>query len=280
MGSADVASKLNKKAIGQARMVESISHNLTKFPLAVGGLGLFGVVVFGSSFPLLCVAAGGMVVGVSSWVVNYFIRGDELSMQYIRAIQSQIREANENKKRAVKPQLEACRDVAGAEEFVDRALLQFDHVEGSFDSLMTVLERKLSVSELTFGVFAGPAEQVANGVLDNFGMIVTRLEGVRSIDLEHLTGRLAELKKIRKPDDLDIKEIKTLTDRDEIYRDVMRKVDELLVQNEEAITALELSTRQIGEMNTQERFSAVAANEAAEELRKVAQRAQIYNRAS
>lgn len=272
----DILARLSKKAQGRARMSESIGHNLTKFPAAVGGLGVMAIFLFGATWPLITLASVGFGLGLGNWGFQYAIKGDSHVLNYIREVQASIAQSHQDKKRGVRPQLEECAGFNGAGDLIDRSLGQFDHVTMSFDGLLEVLERKLSVGELTFSAFAGPAEQVADSVLDNLGTVVTILKGVRSIDSLDLQRRLEGLRSIEGPSELDLEEISTLEKRLSLYREQMNRVDRILVENEKAITKIEEATAKIGDMQTHERYSDVELETAVLDLARVAERTQSY----
>lgn len=269
---------LSSKTIGKAVLMESLSANPTKFSLAIGAVSALAGCLFGFSFPLLLAALGGAVIGSGSWVYHYLILGDSLKLEHIRQMQARFREETEKRRAEVCGKLCACRDIKGADGFVEQALAQFEHVQESLEGFHKVLGMKLDKGELTFSTFLVPGELVAYSAIDNLEQIVVIMESIRSIDMAYLENRLANLARTKEKSPVDLAEEQTLKDRQNIYSKQIHRARILLAQNEEGITALENTTSKMSEMDTQERFSELGLPEALAELKKIAERSQIFKK--
>ncbi len=76
--------------VGRAILKKTVSHPATTFPVALGGLALLWSVVIGPSEPAVLATLLGFVVGAGSWVVNYFIRGERLTAEYVQQLTIQL----------------------------------------------------------------------------------------------------------------------------------------------------------------------------------------------
>jgi len=274
---ASVQIDFSEGAVNKVLLKETITHPTTLYPLAVGALGTFGCLLFGPLAPLLLAAIGGAAVGTSAWVVNFFLRGDKLTDEYISKLRKMMAEESEQRRQHLRVELEQCDDIIGANEIVEQAVSQFDNVTNSFNGLCDILEQKLHAGELTFGRFFGSANSVALSVFDNLREIVTNLEGIRSIDVAFLDRRMKQLKRTKELSSLDSEELKTLEERSSVREQQLTESRELLVKNEEGITTLEKSTTQIGDMKTGESYSSVDLKTAMEDLKEIAGRSKRYD---
>lgn len=269
----DIVTSLSNEAISRARMKGAFGHNMTKFPLAIGGLGLFGLVLFGVAWPIAVVAGVGVSVGLGNWFNQFVIRGHENTRAYIRQVKEQIRQAEEAKRIEVGPLLEECRrDNPEASDLINSALSQFRHVSASFSSFMDVLGRKLDSQEFTFGVYAEPAEQAALGVYDNLEQIVTILKAIGSIDVHELNERIRELEANTNRSQRQDGILQQLRERVKIFNDELAHIEQLILENSEAVTAIERVTTAISRMRTDERSGKYNHQVVLKELLKVADR--------
>ena len=95
---APVQIDFSEGAVNKAILKETITHPTALYPLAIGALGAFGCVLFGPLAPLLIAAIGGAAVGTSAWVVNFFLRGDKLTDEYIGKLRRIMTEESEQRR--------------------------------------------------------------------------------------------------------------------------------------------------------------------------------------
>lgn len=274
---APVVVDFSEGAVNTAILKKTVTHPTTMYPLAIGALGVFGCLLFGPAAPFMLAAIGGGAVGVGAWVVNFFIRGEALTDEHIKDLRKAMSEESEQRRLHLRVEIAQCNDVVGANEIIDQALSQFDNVTVSFNGLCDILERKLQSGELTFGRFFSSANGVALSIFDNLRGIVINLESIRSIDVEFLERKLSQFKRKKIMTALETAELKTLEERSAIRERELNESRELLVKNEEAITVLERSTAQIGNMKTDETYSTVDLETAMSDLKEIAGRANKYD---
>ncbi|MGB1108926.1 MAG: hypothetical protein ACPG4N_01140 [Gammaproteobacteria bacterium] len=135
-------------------------------------------------------------------------------------------------------------------------LRQFDDKINAFTD---VLKLRFSGGEFTFQRYLHSAQQVHAGGLHNLRNLRAALESVKTIDIQHLERRLAEITD-------DNPERATLLRRRALHREQMAKAERLLVENEEAITALTNVTTELANTNTETALETSAAIEALEAL--------------
>ncbi|MEK7159108.1 MAG: hypothetical protein AAB766_01250 [Patescibacteria group bacterium] len=264
-------------AVNKAILKKTVTSPTTMYPLAIGALGVFGCVLFGPAVPFLLAAIAGGAVGVGAWVVNFFIRGDALTSEHISDLRKLMAAESEQRRLHLRVELADCADIVGANEIIEQAISQFDNVTNSFNGLCDILEQKLNAGELTFGRFFGSANSVALSIFDNLRGIVINFESIRSIDVDFLERKISQLKRKKIFTDLETAELKTLEERSAIRERELNESRELLVKNEEAITVLEKSTAQIGDMKTGATYSSVDLETAMNDLKEIAGRSNKYD---
>lgn len=141
--------------------------------------------------------------------------------------------------------------------------------------LREVLNQRLSSGEVTFARYMGAAEQVYLSALDNLRDVDVALRSVQSIDSAAIGQQLAQLRQLGRPSAAQQQQIDSLTERKELVDRQHKRVDDLLTQNESAITALLNAATAMANAQTQA-SAAVDADTAMAELERLATRAGRY----
>lgn len=219
---------------------ESVQHPLTLFPSAVGVLGSLSVALFGASPMLAGIALGGWAVGAGSLAYQYFVRGDEIALTALK------RERERNEKRATALLAELGRSLAAHAKSAQHSVSAREHAEQAFQQLSLIgaayadyrrlLGQRLEPHELSFARYASAGEQVYLSVLDNLRSVSSRLDSVQSIDKNYIRERLDKLKKLQKLARADVDEETALRKRLGVEQAQIDKVNELLTENEKALT--------------------------------------------
>jgi hypothetical protein len=118
----------------------------------------------------------------------------------------------------------------------EQGAAQIARLRGNLVDLTAVLERRLDAGELTYTRYLGTARRVYLSAIDNLKETVVALTAVGSIDPAYLQQRLTELRGSELANQST--EIATLESRGELRDKQLAKVNALLAQNEEAMTAL------------------------------------------
>lgn len=143
------------------------------------------------------------------------------------------------------------------------------------DDLREVLDKRLSSGEVTFARYMGAAEQVYLSTLDNLRDIDVALRSVQSIDAKGIESQLRQLRDHGRPSAAQQQQIDSLTERQDLVDRQHRRVDELLTQNESALTALLNAATAMANAETQA-SAAVDSDAAMAELERLAARAGRY----
>ncbi|OHA03328.1 MAG: hypothetical protein A3I44_01750 [Candidatus Sungbacteria bacterium RIFCSPLOWO2_02_FULL_51_17] len=267
-------------AIRRAVRGSTIQHPLTVWPPMLGILGGGAVMLFLASPPLaLALGIGGVAIGAGTWALNRFLRGDLYAARYLKQMREALAERREAMLANLQSALEECRTVRGGEAFADQATEQFPRLKEKFETFVAILNDKFSEGELTHGRFLAAAEQLYLASLDNLRDIAMMLENIRAIDNDgYIESRLTELAKDPAPSQTDVEEIQTLTERKELRRKELERVDELLTFNERSMTQIDKVATALVKTKTMKGEASVDMETALKELAELAERAPSYAR--
>lgn len=268
------AEEFTKEAVIKAVFKTTAQHPLSLYSTGIGILGWVALAVLGSSSIILGTAIGGTVIGVGSWVFNFFVRGDALGQKYIDSLNEQKAEYKKMIEEKLIEEIEQWRNIPGAEEYVAQAVSQFDDVRGKIQTFRDLLEKKLDSTEMTFTRYYASADEVYFSVLDNLEKASFILESISTIDVGFLEQRLRSLSRIRQLGQADEDEKQTLLERKKLREDKLEEVNQLLTDNEQALTAIEKATTSLTSI-TRTRAQ-VDMDTAREQLEELAARAHKY----
>lgn len=148
----------------------------------------------------------------------------------------------------------------------EQGRIQLNQFNDKLDAFMDVLRLRFSEDELTFGRYQQTARLVHEGGLQNLRNLRAALESIKTIDISTLESRLAQMTD-------DNAERTTLLRRRALHTEQMAKADRLLVENEEAITALTNVSTALANTDTE---SGMATGDAIEALESLAKRSARY----
>lgn len=266
----------SRGAIRHEVLREGLTHWLTLYPTAIGiPLGLAG---FLFNLPVLYFGMiGTLTVSLASAIINLFFRDEVIANRYLARLARKVREEQQRTLESLGDDLRECEKIRIGREYTDQALEQFRQLQAKYDNVHTVLMDKLNQGELAYGRFVGAAEQVYLTGLENLKQIVAVMWSLSSIEPEYIAKRLRQLEKSDSLAPADLKERETLHKRQRLMEEQLDKVNQLLTNNEEAMTALEETTAAIAAMKTG-RFSDTDYEAAIEQLQEIAGKAYLYNR--
>ncbi|MFH1153222.1 MAG: hypothetical protein V1793_05355 [Pseudomonadota bacterium] len=267
----------SRNAINRAVLRTAMTHWLTVYPPAIGiPAGIAGL-LFNS--PLVCaLGLAACFVSLGNAVITYFFRNETIANTYIHELNRKLKEQETLVLQSLENNLKHCTAIPGAESLASQGVEQFHKIKVKYQNVQDLLQQKLDAGELTFGRFMGAAEQVYLGALDNLKQAVSTLQSVSSIDLDYINTKLGSLSDRNHRNASDQKEIESLTKRLQLWQEQIRKVNELLSDNEDAMTRMEETTAAIAELKTGETFAATDLETAMGQLQELAQRAKIYNK--
>ncbi|MGA1868449.1 MAG: hypothetical protein ACMUJM_07860 [bacterium] len=256
-------------AVQKAILSETLQHPITLYPAGISLVSLLymGLVSFNPTSFAICFGSG--LFSLGSWVYNFFLRGKDFESKYIRNLQNALAQQTEKALRDLKSDL--------LDNECPEAAEQLDKLKEKFESLDELLREKLDEKELTFGRYHGIGQQVYFSGIDNLQDAAAALKSISAIDPARIKKLLKKLRSIKEPDGVTLKEMETLEERQKLRDDQLRKVKQLMIQNEAAMTQLDKTTIAIAEMDTMKGQSDVDMETAMTELAQITERAKDYS---
>ncbi|NQT49881.1 hypothetical protein HQ571_04265 [Candidatus Kuenenbacteria bacterium] len=269
--------EFSKSAQRKAVTKRTLTHEATVWPVTLGIISIIGGTLILPGLPILVfIGGGGIFAGIIAWFVNWGLRGEQLECNYIAELNERVMKANEAKKRNVRNEIESCSMIIGAEEFVRVAMKQFDTADVAFNDMSELLNEKLKVGEMAFGVFFDGANQIVNNILDNLKTVFQILKAISSIDVEDSERRLENLNGRETSDESSERAKKSIIELLEHRTEKLRKIRDLLSLNDEAITKLEKVTGDIVEMDTGGYYASMTLEEAMQKVQWIADVSKDY----
>jgi len=115
-------------------------------------------------------------------------------------------------------------------------------------SLINVLRRRLDAGELTYARYLSTSQQVFSSALGNLHEVAVANESISTINETYIDRRLAELADDNSDVESAERERATLERRREMRTSQRRRIEQLLAQNESALTALDRTTTALAEV--------------------------------
>jgi hypothetical protein len=235
------SSDFTQKAINKALMNYSFGHWGFRYsiPIILGALafGLF----FGFSYTLyLCILA---IIGFSAFslIRNLFFRSDTFRKKYLDNLLAKLAEVAEKKLFNLKDDLVKYKHAHGAK--------QLDQFKNKFDTLIEILKSKFDSSQLTYNRYYSIAQEVYLAGIDNLNDIVIALKAMKSIDLKYIETRRAELNKKDPSNKAVQKEMDALQRSKQSFQLQEEKINQLVAENEAALTQIDEATVAISEIS-------------------------------
>ncbi len=214
--------------IKREKIKSTLQQPTTLYPALLGFLGGVGALLFGGELALFALA-GGSLVALSGWAWEYLVKGEAHATRYVEAYRQQL---EQQRKQTINKLRKELLDLKA-----DRASHQLELFQAKFDTFNQVLQRKLNPTELTFNRYMAMAEQLFLNGLDNLEKVALALSSVAAIDINVLDSRIAAGGHAGT-------EIQHLLQRRQLYAQQHARVQELVAENEGALTKLdEVSTR-------------------------------------
>lgn len=254
---------LSPRSIKTAVAKSAVQKPLVVYPVAVTALG----VLFGSIFDFGLLATipivGGAIVSAGSYFWNVVANGSENANAYIQAYRLELEEQLRQTLEGLKKEL----DEIGHQE----AHKQVSLFQKKYSVFKEVLNKKMEVGELTYNRYLSIAEQVFLGGLDNIENAALALRSVSTIDTNRIQ---TELSKLSNDDSLKKNE---LTSRLRLHDEQIQRAQQLLLENETALTQLDLVTSKIANINTKQQRAEIDLEDAMKELRRLIERTESYS---
>lgn len=257
----------SRSAVKKAVLRSSIEHPSVVYPAALGIVGLLGIGLLGGTSLLLGMLIGGAGIAGLSWINQYWLRNDYLSNLYVNRLLDDISRQQKEKISAVKASLEKLH--------ATDASRQLERLQEKYRTFHHLVDHKFRTGELTHARFNGVLEQVFLGTIDNLQKMSHLLKSNQAIDVDFIRQRLDIL--LAEISDVEIKrEISTLQSRLDLYNDQNSKIKSLMIDNEEAMTQMDLTMHALSEAGGIDQQATLDLESAIEELQHLATRARKY----
>jgi hypothetical protein len=227
-------------AIKKALLGTALEHWSFRYSLpALAGTGIVGA-LFGFSYPVFLVMLGIFGSSAAGFVVNTLFKGPKFETQYVNYLHRLIDEHTAEKRKNLKEHLNTFGE--------KRAVLQLDQFDKKFEVLVEVLNQKFETTQLTYQRYYGIAKEVYLSGIDNLNNIVISIKTMKSIDLDYINFSLSEIEKKDKNNMAVKKELDALLRSKESYSNLQDKIENILAENETALTQIEQTTIAISEI--------------------------------
>jgi len=242
-------------AVQKAVSTEINQHPLTVYSgFAALGLGLY-MSLFGPSSALFGFGLGCLLMSSGSYVFNRFFRQEVFQKNHVENLREQIRRNTELAIVHLQKELKKFNCPEGAK--------QIDLFKEKYESLVSVLQKKLQPGSLVFGRFLGMAEQVYKNGLDNLQQVTANLDSISPINPHEI---IRQLEKMQRRADSSEAEINALKNTLQKRTERMAEVDRLLRDNVLAMARLDQTAMDISTMETSKERASTDMEAAMNEL--------------
>jgi hypothetical protein len=174
------------------------------------------------------------VVAVAVWPITMSATGTLARLQFEVP---KLSDVDSSQLAALEQELEALGDV--------RPLHQLRALREKRNNLVEVLNRRLGSGELTYARYLTTAQQVYLAALDNLHEVAIGLRTIDTMDRDYIESRLAEV--ATSSSDSANRERDSLEGRLTLLDSQESKVNDMLAQNESAMTAMDRTATALGD---------------------------------
>ena len=242
MNTNEIAKALSQSALQKAVFKTATGSILFQYPLwAIGGFLGVGF-LFGFSFWLILACI--LLAGVSSfsWVIQMFFHDEKIKLKYIQRIKEKTQEEIERKNEQLVD------DLYGVK--LEDAAIQLQQFQNNFKNFIYILDQKFSPQELAYNRYYTIVQQIVLGGMNNLQTIFLRKKNLIYSNPKEVQKTLKKLQEIENPSKSQQTRIDELQKRLTIYEEETAEIDELLAQNDKALTAIDNVSRSIASINT------------------------------
>lgn len=267
MDSKFLSQNISPSTIKKAVVSQTLQKPLTIYPATIGVLGGFYALLFGTNPIVLGAMALGSSITLGNWAYEYFVKGDVHANQYVERFHKELK----------KRRLKALEHLENELAIINngQAVVQVTLFRKKFDNFHSILDRKLEPNELTYNRYLSIAEQVFLNGLDNLENVAISLKSISAINEQRIN---IELKKINaSPSKESEEQSQELTARLELKNNQLKRVNDLLMVNEKALTQLDIVATKLANIDTQQSHAHIDMEDAMGELQRLIVRAENYS---
>lgn len=217
---------------------------------------------------MIAAIAGSLGLAGLAWGINLFGRKNALSVRYLQELRKRLQREREERLKTIARELKELNCHNGS--------VQMDNLKAKYDSFVSVVEEKYNPAEITFGRYMGIAEQIYLAGIDNLQQVAVALKSTRSINRAYVEEQLKHLDE-NGVDNHD-SDYQTLRDRLSLLESTARHVDQLLVQNEKAMTQLVQTGADLAKVRIDRSEATMEMDQAVMELSFLADSMEAHNR--
>jgi len=261
--SKDISTATIKKAV----ISTTLQKPLTVYPATAGALGAFYALLFGTNiFALVAMIAGGGFT-LFNWIYEYYIKGDAHANQFVTAYRKELEKRRVEALKHLEAELSEINN--------DEAVHQVSLFRRKYDNFQSILDRKLDTTELTYNRYLSIAEQVFLNGLDNLENAAIALKSISTINVDRIQNEISKMQQgLSKNNEARIVELKA---RIALHETQSKRVTELLLINERALTQLDQVAAKLANIDTRQNHAHVDMEDAMDELRRLIERADGYS---
>ncbi|MCG8668865.1 MAG: hypothetical protein MI867_05585 [Pseudomonadales bacterium] len=258
---------LSPKAVKKAVLSTATQTPLTVYTAAAAFLGT-GFALMVEATPIaLSVIGIGATVSAANWAWQYLVKGDKHANAFVKQYRHEL---EQRRNKALSDLSEELDDIGN-----QQALGQIQLFKDKYDTFVEILDKKLSPEELTYNRYLSIAEQVFLGGLDNIENAALAIKSVSAIDPDRL---IYEIETSSQSDDVqECERLEELKKRLLLFETQQDKAEELLLENEKALTHLDHVSTKIASINTSQGRAQVDLEDAMTELRSLIDKADKYS---
>ncbi len=234
---------LTEASLKKAVLKKATGSGLFQYPLfALAGLVGVGIL---SGFALPILLGVGVCAGASSisWLTDMFVRDEKIKLQYILQLKKDAEKQIEEKTEQLSDDL---RDVD-----LPDAATQLEQFQTNYKNFVFILDEKFNPGELAYNRYSVIVQQIVLAGMNNIQKIYLKKKNLMDANPKDISKTLEKLKKTNlTPTPAQQSRMDELQKRLDMYKEEGQSIDELLAQNEKALTGIGNVSRTITALNT------------------------------
>ncbi len=266
-----VSADFTPGAIRKALLEYANTHWIFRYsiPLFLGSI-LFGV-VFGFSYVKFLISIALLGVAGFSWIFNYYFFADKFKRKYLEHLNQLVAEYTRSKLKNLKEELKKYNDFMAAK--------QMEQFIKKFEVLVDILKTKFDPDSLTFGRYFGIVQEVYLSGIDNLADILVAHKTIQSIDPNYINDRLNKLGAMDMDSMAIKKEIDALHRSLESHKEQNLKIQNLMAENEMALSQIDETTVAISEISkSRDKQAEIDMENSMKALAEMKERSKYYSR--
>ncbi len=258
---------LSPRTIKKTVLSTTLQRPLTVYPATIGLLGAVYALLFSASpIALTAVAAGGGITAIN-WAYEYFIKGDDYANEFVTKFRKQLEHRRIKMLQSLEQELSQIDN--------NNALNQVKLFRAKYENFHAILDRKLDPSEITYNRYLSIAEQVFLNGLDNLENVAITIKSISAIDTHKAKLSINNLEKDIQ--NIDQERINELKKRLSLYDTQIKRVKDLLLINEKALTQIDIVSAKIANIDTKNTRAHLDMEDAMNELQHLIARTDQYS---